>query len=226
MKPRTGLIDSMNFSSSHLEDYFISDDYIIETVKSVSIFEPQRWLEAFKKPLTRNIIEAKILHTSSGLEIPIKRYSISPHKQTLEFAGINAYTGKSKLLSGLLCDLYSHIQDEVLTRIDISIDFKGKIPNRVIKALCKDREPFRYWNTTYYKTAKEKRSNARLNIKTYSKDKKLNSLDYELQRLEFSFTSQYLKNTKVRDLEMMFKKMEKTIKKFSGLEVKIYPISY
>ena len=225
MKPRAGVIDSMNFSSSHLEDYFISDDYIIETVKSVSIFEPQRWVEVFKKPLTRNIIEAKILHTSSGLEIPIKRYSISPQKQTLEFAGLNAYTSKSKLLNELLNDLYSHIQDEVLTRIDIAIDFKGKIPNRVIKALCKDREPFKYWNTTYYKTVKEKRSNARLNIKTYSKSNK-EKLSEEIQRLEFSFTSQYLKNTKVKDLEIMFKKMEKTIKKFSGLEVKIYPLSY
>ena len=221
-----GVIDSMNFSSSHLEDYFFNDDYIIETVKSVSIFEPQRWKETFKKSLTRNIIEAKILHTSTGLMLPIKRYSISPQKQTLEFAGLNGYTDKSKLLNGLLCDLYEHIQDEVLTRLDIAIDFKGKIPNKVIKALCKSRTPFKFWNTTYYKTGKEKKTNVRLNIKTYMKSKKKNNLDYELERLEFSFTSQYLQKAKIKDLENLFVKMEKSIKKFSGLEVKIYPISY
>jgi len=216
----------MNFSSSHLEDYFFNDDYIIETVKSVSIFEPQRWKETFKKSLTRNIIEAKILHTSTGLMLPIKRYSISPQKQTLEFAGLHGYTNKSKLLNELLCDLYEHIQDEVLTRLDIAIDFKGKIPNRVIKALCKSRTPFKFWNTTYYKTGKEKKSNVRLNIKTYMKSKKKNNLDYELERLEFSFTSQYLQKAKIKDLENLFVKMEKSIKKFSGLEVKIHPISY
>ena len=221
-----GVIDSMNFSSSHLEDYFFNDDYIVETVKSVSIFEPERWRETFKKSLTRNIIEAKILHTSTGLMLPIKRYSISPQKQTLEFAGLNGYTDKSKLLNGLLCDLYEHIQDEVLTRLDIAIDFKGKIPNKVIKALCKSRTPFKFWNTTYYKTGKEKKSNVRLNIKTYMKSKKKNNLDYELERLEFSFTSQYLQKAKIKDLENLFVKMEKSIKKFSGLEVKIYPISY
>ena len=220
-----GVIDSMNFSSSHLEDYFLNDDYIVETIKSVSVFEPKRWKETFKKSLTRNIIEAKILHTSTGLMLPIKRYSISPQKQTLEFAGLQGYNDKSKLLNGLLCDLYEHIQDEVLTRLDIAIDFKGKIPNRVIKALCKSRTPFKFWNTTYYKTGKEKKTNVRLNIKTYNKAKKSN-LDYELERLEFSFTSQYLQKTKIKDLKNLFVKMEKSIKKFSGLEVKIYPLSY
>jgi len=220
-----GIIDSMNFSSSHLEELFSNDDYIIETVKSVSIFEPKRWKETFKKSLTRNIIEAKILHTLTGLMLPMKRYSVKQDKQTLEFAGLQGYTDKSKLLNGLLCDLYEHIQDEVLTRLDIAIDFNGKIPNRVIKALCKSRTPFKYWNTTYYKTGKEKKSNVRLNIKTYNKAKKSN-LDYELERLEFSFTSQYLKKTKIKDLENLFMKMEKSIKKLSGLEVKIYPISY
>lgn len=123
MKPRVGVIDSMNFSSSHLEDLFCNDDYIVETVKSVSIFEPKRWVEVFKKPLTRNIVEAKILHTSNGLEIPLKKFSISPQKQTIEFAGLNGYTDKSKMLKELLCDLYEHIQDEVITRLDVAIDF-------------------------------------------------------------------------------------------------------
>ena len=215
-----GVIDSMNFSSEHLEDYFFSDDYIIQTIKSISIFEPKIWLQTFKKSLTRNIVEAKILHTSTGLMLPIKRYAISPHKQTLEFAGLQGYNDKSKLLSELLNGLLEHIQNETVTRLDIAIDYKGKVPNKVIKKLCEDREPFRYWNTTYYKTAKEKKSNTRLNIKTYSKSKKENLSD-EMERIEFSFTSQYLQNTTVKNLDKLFQKMEKTIKRFSGIEVKI-----
>lgn len=41
----------------------------IEPVKSISVFEPYRWLETFGKSLTRNIIEAKIIHTFTGASI-------------------------------------------------------------------------------------------------------------------------------------------------------------
>lgn len=222
MKPRTGLIDSMNFSSSHLEDYFISDDYIIEAVKSVSVFEPQRWREAFKKSLTRNIIEAKILHTSTGLTVPIKRYSTSPQKQTLEFAGLHGYNDKSKLLSELLNDLYEHIQDETITRLDVAIDFKGKIPSKVIKKLCESRIPFKWINSTYLKTDKEKKSNPKINILLYPKHKKDNNLNYEVGRLEFVFKNPYFtEKIKVRDIAKVYPKMQKTIKRFTGLEVEI-----
>ncbi|WP_415249031.1 hypothetical protein [Sulfurimonas sp.] len=210
----------MNFSSTHLEDYFFNDDYIIQTVKSIGVFEPKLWKETFKKSLTRNIVEAKILHTSSGLALPIKRYAVSPHKQTLEFAGLHAYNDKSKLLSELLHELLEHIQDETITRLDIAIDYKGKIPNKVIKKLCEDRVPFRYWNTTYYKSKSEKKSNNRLNIKSYSKSNK-EKLSQDIERLEFSFLSSYLGKVKVKELEKLFKKMAKTIKRFSGLDVKI-----
>ena len=90
--------------------------------------------------------------------LPIKRYAVSPHKQTLEFAGLHSYDDRSKLLSELLNKLLEHIQDETIARLDIAIDYKGKVPNKVIKKLCEDRVPLRYWNTTYYKTAKEKKT--------------------------------------------------------------------
>ncbi len=224
MKQRTGFVDSMNFSSSHLESYFISADYIIETVKSVSIFEPQRWLETFHKSLTKNIIEAKILHTSTGLMLPIKRYAISPQKQTLEFAGLHGYNDKSKLLSELLNDSYEHIQDETVTRLDVAIDFKGKIPNRVIKKLCESRVPFHWCNSTYLKTESEKKTNTHINILLYSKHIKEN-LDDELERLEFSFRGAYLRRQyHVRDMPKAYEKMQKTIKRFTGLEVVINPL--
>jgi len=210
----------MNFSSEHLEAYFINDDYIIETVKSIGVFNPDVWLEAFKKPLTRSITEAKILHTSTGLMLPIKRHSRSQIKQTLEFAGLHGYNEKSKLLSELLSDLLEHIQDEQVTRLDVAIDFKGKIPNRVIKKLCEDREPLRFWNTTYYKSKSEKKQNNRLNIKTYNKSLTKNETQ-NIYRLEFSFLSSYLQKIQVKDIEKSFIKMAKTIKRFSGLDIKI-----
>lgn len=215
-----GVIDSMNFSSDNLEAYFSNDDYIIETVKSISVFEPQRWKEELKKPLSKNIVEAKLLHTSNGLILPIKRYSRSQTKQTLEFAGLHGYNEKSELLSALLSSLMEHIRNEQVTRLDVAIDFRGKIQNKVIKKLCADREPFRFWNTTYYKSQSEKKSNNRLNIKTYSKSNK-EKLSEEIQRLEFSFLSSYLQKILVKDIEKSFLKMEKTIKRFSGLDVNI-----
>jgi len=215
-----GVLDSINFSSSNLEAYFRNENYIIQTVKSVSVFNPDVWKDAFKKPLTKNIVEAKILHTSTGLELPIKRYSRSQDRQTLEFAGLYGYNDKSKLLSELLSNLLEHIQNEQVTRLDVAIDFKGKIPNKVIKRLCEDREPFRFWNTTYYKSKSEKKQNNRLNIKTYNKSKTKNN-SQDIQRLEFSFLSSYLQKVQVKDIEKSYTKMSKTIKRFSGLDVKI-----
>jgi len=219
-----GVIDSFNFSSEHLEVYFRREEnYSIEAVKSIGVFEPKRWIQEFKKPLTRNIVEAKILHTSMGLTLPLKRYSRNQNMQVIEFAGLQGYNERSRLLSELLSDLMEHIQDEHIVRLDVAIDFKGNIPNRVIKQLCKDREPFKYKGTTYYKSKSEKKQNNRLNIKTYSKSRK-EKLGKEINRLEFSFLSSYLQKTQVKDIEKSFKKMEKTIKRFSGLEVEITPL--
>jgi len=217
-----GVIDSLNFSSSQIESYFLDDEnYSIETVKSIDIFEPNRWVEEFKKPLTQNIIEAKILHTSIGLMIPIKRHSRSQNKQVIEFAGLHAYNEKSKLLSELLSHLMEHIQNEYIVRLDVAIDFKGKIPNKVIKELCKSRTPFKWINSTYLKTESEKKKNYQVNILLYPKHKKEN-LDYELERLEFSFGSGYFRNAfKIKELAKVYKKTAKTIKRFTGLEVVI-----
>lgn len=219
-----GRIDSMNICGEFLENYFDNDDCIIETVKSVGIFDKKRWIETYGKPLMRHIVEAKILHTSSGLTIPMKRHSVSPNKQTLELAGLHGYNDKSKLLSELLSDLYGHIQDERITRIDIAIDFKGKVPNEVIEKLFENKRiPFKWKNTIYNKTKKEKRSNSRLNIKIYNKAKKEN-LDYELERLELNFQGDYFKGFKVKNIDQAYLKMQKTIKRMTGLEVRILPI--
>jgi len=219
---RTGVIDSLNLSSSDLESLFFDEDnYIIEPIKGIGVFEPERWKSAFKKPLTQNIIEAKILHTSTGLELPIKRYSTSKPKQTLEFAGLHGYNDKSNTLKELLQSLKGQIQEKSLTRLDIAIDFKEKIPTRVIKQIKKVRVPFNWCNSTYFKTEKEKKKNYHINILCYDKGIKEN-LNDDISRLEISFGGSYFRGKyKIKDLPLLYEKMEKAIKRFTGLNIDI-----
>lgn len=213
--------DSFNFSSFNMEAYFTDDSYLIETVKSIGVFEPHRWIQEFKKTLSSNIIEAKILHTSAGLTLPVKRFSSKPLKQTLELAGLKGYSEKSKFLLELLKRMWKEIQDEVITRIDVAIDFKGKVPTKVIKELSKSRTPFKYLNTVYSKTKSEKKTNPHLDIKVYNKALHAN-LDEEMERLEFCFKGGYFRgNLQIKDLDEASQKMSKTIKRMSGLDVDI-----
>jgi len=224
MKIRKARIDSLNLRRDNFEDLFMSKDYIIEPVKGIGIFEPHRWLKEFGKLPTRNIIEAKILHTSNGLVLPLKRFAATPYKQTLEFAGLYGYTSQSKLLKSLLGDVYEHIQDTLITRIDVAIDFKRRIPKVVTTKLNKSRIPFEYRNTVYSKTASEKKTNPHINIYTYPKHLK-ESLDEEIMRLEFSFRGAYFRGQfQVKHLNRAILKMQKTIKRFIGLEVAIQPL--
>ena len=122
-----------------------------------------------------------------------------------------------------LQELESQLLYAKVARIDIAIDFKHKIPKSIIKALCKNRKPFKWKNTTYYKTAKEKSKNSVMDIKIY--DKQIQAkLDYPLYRLEFVFKSKYLSGVLFKDIETAYKKMEKSIKRATGLSVKVKPI--
>ncbi len=215
----------MNISSENLEYLFCDKNkYIIETIKNDLVFNPKRWSETFGKSLSKNIVEAKILHTSTGLELALKRYAINPHMQTLEFAGLHSYTEKSIFLQALLKEIWGNIQECFIRRVDIAIDFE-KIPLRIEQSLKKQRNIFFYMNTTYFKSAKEKKSNSRLNFLIYDKAKKEN-LQTELKRLEVVFRGSYFNNIKVKDLHTQFIKMEKTIKRFTGQTTTILcPIS-
>ncbi len=214
-------IDSLNLAGEAMEAIFIHhQDYTIEAVKTKSVFMPKVWSASFGKSLKQNIIEAKIIHTYLGLKLPLKTFAITPKSQTLEFAGLHGYNERSEHLMQHLQELKSQLMHARVTRIDIAIDFKGNIPKSIIKALSKHREPFRWKNSTYYKTAKEKRTNRVMNIKIY--DKALHAgLDTNMMRLEFCFKSEYLKKLQLKDIESVYAKMEKTIKKATGLSVKI-----
>ena len=221
MRYKRAVIDSLNLSDKHIEAMFIyNEDFIIVTAKSKGKFEPKKWYEAFGRSLTKNIIEAKIIHTYLGLKLPLKTFAVTPLNQTVEFAGLHGYNERSRLLVRTFRELKSQLDHTRVTRIDIAIDYEGNIPQCIIKALSKHREPFRYGNTTYYKTAKEKKTNRVMDIKIYDKQIQAN-LDYPLMRLEFVFKSEYLKKLLFRDIETAYKKMEKSIKKATGLSVKI-----
>jgi len=221
-----GKIDSISLRNESFEQMFTSENYIIVVTKSVGVFEPKLWREYFKKPLTKNIIEAKILHTSQGLTIALTRYNRNPTKQTLDIAGLQGYDDKSELLNDLFEAHFLEFMECELKRIDICFDFV-KVPNRILKKLCEKREPFKFYNTTYYKTLKEKKTNAKLDIKRYDKQKEAN-LSKPLERLEFCFKGAYFpKGMKLKDLDKKFiSKMEKSIKLFSGIDSKILHISY
>lgn len=225
MKSKNGNFDSFNFSNENLEYIFTDKNkYNIETVKSKGIFEPKRWSDTFGKSLSRNIVEAKILHTHTGLTIALKRYAINPNMQTLELAGLQGYSDKSLLLHHLLNEIWEQIQECYIRRIDIANDFKI-VPRRIILELKNNRVPFKYKNTEYFKSIKEKKENPRLNFKIYSKTKKEN-LDFELERFEIVFKGSYFNKIKIKDLQSQFNKMEKTILRFSGQKTKIlFPIS-
>ena len=208
MRTKRANIDSLNLSHTQIEALFIHhEDYIIEAVKTKSVFSPTAWSKAFGKTLTKNIIEAKIIHRYLGLRLPLKTYSRSKDTPVVEFAGLHGYNERSTLLTRTLRELESQLQDARVTRIDIAIDFKGKIPKSITKALSKTREPFRWKNTTYYKTAKEKKVNQKMDIKIY--DKALHAgLDYPMMRLEFCFKNDYLKKVPLKDIESLYLKMQ------------------
>jgi len=217
-------VDSLNLAGDTTESIFIHNkNYTIEPVKTKSVFSPTEWSKAFGTSLKRNIIEAKIIHSYLGLTLPLKTFSVSPLSQTVEFAGLHGYNERSRLLLITLHELKSQLQYERVMRIDVAIDYKGNIPKSIVKALSKNREPFKWLNTTYCKTAKEKRTNPYMDIKIYNKQIQA-KLDYPLYRLEFVFKSGYFNKLLLKDIETAYKKMEKSIKKATGLTVKIEPI--
>lgn len=226
MKRKKVVLDSLNVANYSFIHLFDDDNYSIETVKSKGIFEPKRWLESFGKLTSRHIVEAKILHTSKGLTIPLKRFGVNPEMQTIEFAGLYGYNEKSKFKRELLKEYITHLQDSYIKRLDVAIDYNRSIPTAIIKRIFKYRKkPFKQngMNTNYFKTLGEGKTNPTMDIKIYDKSKQLN-LNYYVQRLEFCFKGAYFEKLTLKDIDIAMLKMEKSIKRFTGLNVKISSI--
>jgi len=198
MRYKKAVCDSLNLAGGQMESIFIhNEDYIIEDVKTKSVFTPKVWSEVFGKPLAKKIkgiwvtpiIEAKIIHTYLGLKLPLKTFAASPKSQTLEFAGLHGYNERSEHLMQHLQELESQLQYTKVNRLDIAMDCE-RVPKSVIVTLSKNRKPYPHKNTTYYKTPKElekkKRTNPYMDIKIY--DKALYAgLDKPMTRIEFCF---------------------------------------
>ena len=216
-----GKVDSINLTlQNNKMDFILKDNenYTKEPIKDFGTFEPNRWLQ-FGKPLTKNIKRAYILHSFNGAELPIKSYSRCQDKEVIEFAGLEDYKERGELLKAVFDDLYLKLLNAQIQRVDICMDFE-KVPNAVIKNLTKSRLAFKYKNTTYFKTKKERKSNNFYDVKIYDKSKKA-KLSCELYRLEFCFKLSYIKKAKLEDIKTLFIKMEKTIKTATGLKIKI-----
>ena len=220
---KIGVIDSLNLSDEHFVSMLeYNEDYIIETVKSPSVFNPKVWKKTFNKSLTRSIVRADIIHTYLGLTLALKTFSRSQKVQVLEFAGLHGYTERSELLNVHLKELWGRLQHTRIVRIDIALDWE-KIPYKVLKALKSNREPFEWLNSEYFKTAKEGKKNYYINIVAYDKALKEN-LPEPMERLEFSFGASFFKGMCLKDLPQAIEKMEKAIKKKIGVSVKINPL--
>jgi hypothetical protein len=91
-------IDSINLMSESFEDLFKSDDYFIEVLKARGVFSPARYKAEFGQSLKKNLSEVKVIHTSTGLSIPLKRLANNNQMQVIEFAGLSGYLERSQLL--------------------------------------------------------------------------------------------------------------------------------
>lgn len=217
-------IDSLNLSCDSFEHLFLEEDYLIETVKSVGVFQPKVWFAEFGQLLPKHVVEAKIVYTNTGLTLALKRFSANQTSQTLEFAGLHSYKDKSIYLHQILKGLLAKIQNCYIRRIDIAIDFRKAIPQSVVRALSRARKKFNYFDSSYFKTSGEKKSNPTINILIYDKGKKEN-LDGELWRLECSFRGNYFNKLRIKDIDLAYKKMIKSIKRFTGLDISISQIN-
>lgn len=164
-----------------------------------------------KKGIDKQLKELKnlyqylaILETQTGL-----KYKIMQHKRAkkinITFQGLKQYTEISELMEYDLKSFLELFKNDIeVIRLDVAID-NQKAFNLDSIARNTNRSINPFFNTTYFKTAKEKKVNEHLNIKHYYK------IDVKLYRLEFVFLKRYFKRK--NPLESIEKTIQKAIKK-------------
>lgn len=212
-------IDSINLTSESFEDLFKSDDYFIEVLKARGVFSPARYKAEFGQSLKKNLSEVKVIHTSTGLSIPLKRLANNNLKQIIEFSGLSGYLERSQLLQEFFKNVSVEMEDTLIIRIDICLDY-SRIPSSAIKNLKENRNPFKFKNSTYYKSKSEKKINPYYDVKIYNHSLK-NGLESKVKRIEFCFKKSFIGDVRLRDIESIYPKMEKAILKASGINAKI-----
>ncbi len=145
-----------------------------------------------------------IVETQTGLT-----YKIMQHKRAkkvnITFQGLRQYSEVSELMKHDLKEFTELFKDYItIKRLDVAIDNAEPFnEDKIAKNMNRIISP--RWDTTYFKTAKEKRVNEHLNIKHYYKE-----VD-EKYRLEFVFSKRYFNSKNPKHL--MIKTIRKAIKK-------------
>ena len=145
-----------------------------------------------------------ILETQTGL-----KYKIMQHKRAekinISFQGLKQYSEISQLMEYDLKSFLELFKEDIqLIRLDVAID-NQKAFNLDSIARNTNRNIYNFFNTSYFKTAKEKKVNEHLNIKHYYK------INVELYRLEFVFLKRYFKGK--NPMKTIEKTIQKAIKK-------------
>lgn len=215
---RVGVVDSLCLSAPNLRDFF-DENYYIEDVKWINVFEPEVWRKTFGSPLNGYILYAGIIHSNLGLTIPIKR-QLNGSFEVVDFAGIHGFNDRSALLQLCIKDLLPLMGDCVVKRLDIAIDMDN-IPSRLMKRIMKKgRYKKIVKNSIYFKTKSENKTNRYINIILYDKQKK-DKYSPKKYRLELSYRGNSV-GMAMKDL--VYEKFEKSIKRLTGLDVKITPL--
>jgi hypothetical protein len=156
---------------------------------------------------------AKIKSHKTGLE-----YNLSQHSKakdiTITFKGLHQYSKLSKTMEKdykAFIELF-HNNIIALSRVDTAIDSITRPNIRTIAANIK-RTPFKYKKTTYFKTAKEKKTNQHLDIKHYHKK----TPHITTHRIELCFKGRYLTGSTNKIEETI----QKTVNKAFGYPVEI-----
>ena len=164
-----------------------------------------------KKGIDKQLKELKnlyqylaILETQTGL-----KYKIMQHKRAkkinITFQGLKQYTEISELMEYDLKSFLELFKNDIeVIRLDVAID-NQKAFNLDSIARNTKRNIYNFFNTSYLKTAKEKKVNEHLNIKHYYK------INVELYRLEFVFKKRYFQGK--NPIQTIEKTIQKAIKK-------------
>lgn len=164
-----------------------------------------------KKGIDKQLIDLKnlyqylaILETQTGL-----KYKIMQHKRAkkinITFQGLKQYKEISQLMEYDLKSFLEHFKEDIqVIRLDVAID-NQKAFNLDSIARNTNRNIFKFRETTYFKTSKEKKVNEHLNIKHYYK------INVELYRLEFVFKKRYFEGK--NPLQTIERTIQKAIKK-------------
>ena len=115
-------IDSINLMSEGFEDLFENDNYHIEIIKAKGIYSPSRYKSEFGQKLKRNLSEVKVIHTSRGLSIPLKRLANNNLKQIIEFGGLSGYLERSQLLQEFFKNVIVEMEDGYIEQRHVSIN--------------------------------------------------------------------------------------------------------